>query len=324
MTTNLVDRYVFTALRRVPEQQRSDIDRELRASIEDAVEARLEAGESREAAIERTLLELGDPDRLADSYAGRPNYLIGPELYPVWRRLTLMLLTTVLPIVVIVVAVVQILSGDVTVGDVIGSAIGTIINVGAQMVFWSTLGIWIIERTGAGKDDLNRPWTPKDLPKYERGAPSRIQLAANLVWPATLVLLLVLQQFAFTEVPLLDPANWSFWWPVLIVLVVLKGLLAYWVYRAGTWTRPIAVVNAVHGLAVAAVLLYLLGSDNFFNPAFTGFNDVPVDLTGWISVATMICVALSIAYDIGDVTRKTVQAGKGLPAKIPGSGNTYA
>jgi hypothetical protein len=43
MTANLVDRYVYTALRRVPEQQRADIDRELRASIDDAVDARIEA-----------------------------------------------------------------------------------------------------------------------------------------------------------------------------------------------------------------------------------------------------------------------------------------
>ena len=43
--TSLVDRYVYTALRRVPQQQRSDIDRELRASIHDAVDARVQSGE---------------------------------------------------------------------------------------------------------------------------------------------------------------------------------------------------------------------------------------------------------------------------------------
>ena len=57
MTASLVDRYVLTALRRVPQQQRADIDRELRASIDDAVDARGEAGESRDAAGGRPLLE---------------------------------------------------------------------------------------------------------------------------------------------------------------------------------------------------------------------------------------------------------------------------
>ncbi|GAB2622641.1 hypothetical protein Aab01nite_26620 [Paractinoplanes abujensis] len=323
MSANLVDRYVFTALRRVPEQQRADIDRELRASIEDAVDARVEAGEEREAAVETTLQELGDPDRLADSYADRPNYLIGPELFPVWRRSMTMLITIVLPIIVVVNAIVQVLANDAGFGDVIGSSVGTIITVGAHMFFWTTLGFWIVERTGAGKDDINRPWTPKDLPRYEPGALTRVQFAANLVWPAALIVALVLQQFTFTDEPLLDPANWNTWWPVLIALIVLKGMWVFWVYRLGTWTRAVAVVNAVHGLAIGGVILYLLASDNFFNPAFTGFAGADVDLEGWISVVVMITTGLSILYDIFDVARKAEQARKGLGIRIPGTGNTY-
>src|SRR4051812_19221227 len=107
--TSLVDRYVYTALRRVPEQQRADIDRELRASIEDAIEARVDAGETAELATESALLELGDPDRLADRYADRPNYLLGPKLFPVWRKLLVTLYSTVLPIVVAVAVVIQLI-----------------------------------------------------------------------------------------------------------------------------------------------------------------------------------------------------------------------
>ncbi|GID33366.1 permease prefix domain 1-containing protein [Paractinoplanes brasiliensis] len=323
MTANLVDRYVLTALRRLPEQQRADIDRELRASIEDAVDARVEAGEPRDTAIEQTLLELGDPDRLADSYAGRPNYLIGPELYPVWRRSLTALLTLVLPIVVLVTAFVQVLADDAGFGEVIGTAVGTIINVGAHMAFWVTLTFWIVERTGAGKSDLNRQWTPQDLPRYEPGALTRVQFAANLLWPAVVIGALVLQQFTFTEEPLLDPANWSFWWPVLIALIVLKGLWVFWVYRLGRWTRPVAVVNAVLSLVTGGVIIYLLSSDNFFNPAFTGFNGTDVDLQGWISVVVMLTTGVSIAYDIVDVFRKAEQARKGLGVKVPGTGNPY-
>ena len=244
MNADLVDRYVYTALRRVPEQQRSDIDRELRASIEDAVDARIEAGEDRDEAVEHTLLELGDPDRLADSYANRPNFLIGPEMYGLWRRAMVMLFTTVLPIIVVVAAVIQIASGD-GVGAVIGSAISTIITVGAHMAFWTTGAFAVIERTGLAKDELKHDWTPADLPKYERGALTRVQLAANLLWPVLLITALVLQQFAFTEEPLLDPANWATWWPVLIAMFVLKGFWSVWVHRQGSWTRPIAVANGI-------------------------------------------------------------------------------
>ncbi len=43
-TTTLTDRYVDAILRRLPERQRPDIEKELRASIADAVDDRLEAG----------------------------------------------------------------------------------------------------------------------------------------------------------------------------------------------------------------------------------------------------------------------------------------
>ncbi|WP_250037182.1 permease prefix domain 1-containing protein [Paractinoplanes maris] len=323
MSASLTDRYVFTALRRVPEQQRADIDRELRASIDDAVDARVDAGETREAAIERTLLELGDPDRLADSYAGRSNFLIGPELYGVWRRTMKVLFTTVLPMVVTVVAVVELFAADVTVGTVIGAAIGATLTVGVHLAFWTTLAFWIVERTGAGLDDLNTPWTLAKLPRYEPGALSRMDLGALLVWPALLIVALVLQQFAFTDEPVLDPANWSFWWPLLIVLIALKGVWAVWVFRIGQWTRPVAVANAVLAVVTAAVQVYLLSADKFFNPGFTGF-DAEADLRGWVSLAVIVAVILGALWDIFDVTRKTERARKGIPAQVPGTGNSYS
>ncbi|MCU1421030.1 MAG: hypothetical protein JWN36_681, partial [Microbacteriaceae bacterium] len=44
MTGPLVDRYVAATLRRIPEKQRPEIDRELRAAIADDVDARVEQG----------------------------------------------------------------------------------------------------------------------------------------------------------------------------------------------------------------------------------------------------------------------------------------
>ncbi|MCO8276559.1 permease prefix domain 1-containing protein [Actinoplanes sp. TRM 88003] len=324
MTTTLVDRYVYTALRRVPEQQRADIDRELRASIDDAVDARVEAGESREAAIETTLLELGDPDRLADSYAGRRNFLIGPELYGVWRRIMMMLFTTILPIVVVAVAVIELFADDVTVGSVIGAIVTSTIGVSVHMAFWTTGVFAVIERTGLGQAELKGKWSLADLPKYERGALSRLDFAGTLVWPVLAIAALVLQQFTFTDEPLLDPANWSFWWPALIVLTALKGVWALWVYRLGRWTRQVAIVNAVQSVATGALMVYLLATDKFFNPAFTGFGDADVDLRSWITVVVIAGVVLGSLYDSFDVARKAEQARKGLPARVPGTGNTYS
>jgi hypothetical protein len=318
--TNLVDRYVFTALRRIPEQQRADIDRELRASIDDAIDARVEAGATREAAVETTLTELGDPDKLADQYAGRPTYLIGPELFPSWRRLLTILLWTVLPIVVAIVVIAQIFD-DPDIGKIIGGAVTGTLTIGAHLCFWVTLAFAIAERTGTR---LTVNWTLKDLPRYEGHRATRGQMITGIVWVVLLITALVLQQFTFTEVPLLNPDNWAFWWPVLIGLFVLRAIYYVWLHRIGTWTRAVAAVNTVLTVAWAAPLIWLLATDRFFNPEFHGFLDLyDGDFQHWLNVGVIALVVAGAAWDVIDTALRAERIRRGLPIKIPGTGGSY-
>ncbi|MBO3737835.1 permease prefix domain 1-containing protein [Actinoplanes flavus] len=325
MTTSLIDRYVFTVLRRVPEGQRSDIERELRTSIEDAVDARVDGGQDRAAAVKQTLLELGDPDRLADGYADRPRYLIGPVFYPAWQRLMVVLLATVLPIVVAVMVVIRILE-DATVGEVIGSAVGTALTAGAHMVFWVTLTFAVLERTGVTRGELRgRAWTLDDLPRYEPGFLTPAQLAASLGWVVLVIAVIILQQFAFTEVPVLDPANWSFWWPYLIGVLILEGVYAVWLFRRGAWSRTVAVVNAVLAAMVAIPVTWLAVNERFFNPEWIATLDWGgTDPLAWLTGIT-ICVAVGGAlYDVVDVAVRAERARRGLRTPVPGTGREFS
>jgi hypothetical protein len=318
--TSLIDRYVYTALRRVPEQQRTDIDRELRASIDDAVDARVENGEPRDTAIEQTLLELGDPDVLADRYADRRQVLIGPDLFPVWRRLLLLLLSVVLPIVVGVVVVVTILDEG-AFGAVIGAAISSALTTAVHMAFWTTAVFAVLERTGVARSSLRTAWTPADLPKYEPGSQTAAQLAASVVWPVLLIVVLVLQQFTFTDEPVLDPANWSFWWPFLIVVLVLECVYAVWVFRRGAWSHTVTLVNA--GLAVLfwGPVIWLLASHNFFNPEFiAGLDWGTADPLGWLTTVCVIVAVASAVYDVVEVAVKADRSRRGIPARLAGTG----
>ena len=93
--TSLTDRYVDATVRDLDQAQRHDVERELRTTIEDMVDARVRDGAGDRAVAEReVLLELGDPMRLAADYAGRPLDLVGPRAYPQWRRVTTLLLST--------------------------------------------------------------------------------------------------------------------------------------------------------------------------------------------------------------------------------------
>jgi hypothetical protein len=320
--TSLVDRYVYTALRRVPEKQRADIDRELRASIDDAVDARVGAGEPRDAAVEATLLDLGDPDRLADSYADRPTYLIGPELYPVWRRLFTLLLSTVLPVILGVTVFVQLLD-DPSIGRVIGGAVSAVLNVGVHLAFWITLVFVLIERTGHGKNELRTTWRLADLPKYEPRHMTVTDLAANLIWPAILIAALVLQQFTFTDEPVLNPANWSFWWPFLILMVALRGGYAVWVFRSG-WSHLTSAANAVLVLLTSGPMVWLLATDSFFNPAYRDLAELASgDAKRWITLTVIAVIVLTAVWEIADATIRAERARRGLPTKVAGTGNCF-
>jgi hypothetical protein len=311
--TGLIDRYVYTALRRVPEKQRADIDRELRASIDDAVDARTENGEPRDTAIEQTLLELGDPDLLADRYANRPQMLIGPDLYPIWRRILTMLLTVVLPIVVGVTLVAKYLS-DREIGPAIGTAVITALTTAVHMAFWTTAVFAVLERSGVVRGNLSGPWTLDDLPKYEPGRLTAGQLAAGLVWPVLIAVALVLQQFTFTDEPVLNPANWSFWWPYLLVVLSLEAAYAVWVYRGGTWTHTVTLVNAALGVLYTGPLVWLLATHRFFNPGFVqGLDWGTADPLYWLTTIGIIVVVLTAVWDVAEVAIKAERARRGLP-----------
>ncbi|MFI5952325.1 permease prefix domain 1-containing protein [Cryptosporangium sp. NPDC051539] len=317
MAATLLDRYVFTVLRRVPEKQRTDIDRELRASIADAVDARVGGGDPPEAALEATLLELGDPERLADGYAGRRQYLIGPELFGVWRRILTLLVSIVLPIVVAV-GVIGTLLGGGGVGKAIGVGIGTLITTAAHMGFWTTAVFAILERTGVGRDELGGEWTPAKLPRYENHHRDVATLAMALIWPLALAVALVLQQFTFTDVPVLDPANWTFWWPYLLVVLVLECGYAVWVFRRAAWDHTVTAVNAVLAIAFWVPVVWLLADHAFYNPRYVSSLDWgTADARHWLTVSGVLFALVAGVWDIVDVAIRAERTRRGLPSTAP-------
>lgn len=323
--TTIIDRYVYTVLRRVSEGQRSDIERELRASIEDAVEARLGGGQERGAAVQATLLELGDPDRLADGYTSRPRQLIGPAFYPAWSRLLGMLLSTVLPAVIVVAVVIRVLGGA-SFGEVIGTIAGTGLTVAAHLMFWVTLTFALLERSGLDRAALGgRAWTPEDLPRYEPAVMAPGQLAAALLWPVLLIAGLVLQQFAFTEAPVLEPANWAFWWPYLIGVLILEGVYAVWLFRRAAWGHTVTVVNAVLAVLFAGPVVWLAASGRFFNPEFvTTLDWGAADPLRWLTGSVIVIALTGALWDVAEVAVRAERARRGLATPVPGTGREFS
>ena len=325
---SLTDRYVFTVLRRVPEAQHADLEKELRASIADLVDAHLEDGDTPAEAEDRALRELGDPDRFAASLSNRPQYLIGPEAYPSWLRLLKFLLALIVPLAAVVHALVLVALGE-PIAEVIAALFGTAVGVALQVAFWVTLVFVILERTGNQQHTNWQPkWTPDQLPDYAHDRRTIGDLAAELVWVGILAALLLGQQFwSFAvvqgeRVPVLHPSEWSFWWPYLLVMLALDAVIAVWVWRRGGWNWVTASVNALLGIATVIPLLWLLLTRHFWNPEF--FEALGVAPNEFIStdVNVVAAVFVVLAIFVWDAVQGFIKARRalaGVASKVSGT-----
>jgi hypothetical protein len=317
-TTTLTDRYVDAAMRTVPDKQRDDLGAELRASIDDQIEARVDGGEPHDAAERAVLTELGDPDKLAAGYTDRPLHLIGPRYYLDWWRLLKLLLLIVLPAAAFGIGLAQTLAGQ-PIGSIIGSLITTLLSVAVNLCFWTTLVFVIVERTGARAGSALTEWNVDQLPEIRPRGVGFGDMVASIVFLAVAAGA-VIWDLTIGFVPdsvnageplsFLNPGLWPWWIAGLFVLFALEATLAVVVYLVGRWTPALAVVNAVLALAFAIPALVLLAQGQLLNPEFFPAvvgesGDEVAAIVGGVFASGIVLVS---AWDIVDVVIKTVRA----------------
>ncbi len=220
------------------------------------------------------LEELGDPDRLAAGYTGKRLQLIGPELYPAYVRVLKAVLLSVVPVVVIVLAIVEAIDGQ-SVADILGGAIwnGLHPRRADRLLDHPRL------RPGRARFGDGRPCRsssassghPKQLPQIPSGSIRSVgELVSSLVWLALIGAAIVWQQFRSPigdQLPMLDPDLWSFWLPLILALLVVEMAFEVVKYRAGSWSRGLATANVVLRALFAAPIVYLAATDKLLNPA---------------------------------------------------------
>jgi hypothetical protein len=332
-TTTLTDRYIAAAMRTVPEAQRADLAAELRGSIDDQIDARVEDGDERDAAEYAVLTELGDPEKLAAGYTDRPLWLIGPRHYLDWWRLLTLLLWIVLPCAAFGVALAKVLAGA-AVGETIGAVVVTLLGVTVNLGFWTTLVFALVERSkvalprvpsvatppGFGLGRVRAPglmgeWTPDHLPEPRPKGAGFGEMVASLVFLAAVagaVLWDLFIGFIPSEPGLsfFDPGLWPGGITVLFALMAIEGALAVAVYAVGRWTIGFAVGNAVLAIAFSAPALWLLVNDALINPAYfpTLIPDGGGEVGAIVTTVSGFAIAALALWDIVDAFLKALRA----------------
>lgn len=276
MTTNpgagtsgdtLTDRYLAAVARSIPAAERGDATAELRASIEDQIDARRESGESEADAERAVLTGLGDPLALAASLSGRPLHLIGPRYYAAWWRLLRLLLITVVPSAALIAGLARAIGGG-GIGDVIGAMIPAIIISTVNVGFWTTLVFAALERTGStGETVLD--WSPDKLPHRIIPIARIADLIATIVVFAILIGAVVWDRtvgWGQDQVHLLAPGLWPVtmivWFALLALVIVVEVLVVV----RGRWTLPLALISTALSAVALIGAIWLIWQNRVLDP----------------------------------------------------------
>jgi hypothetical protein len=307
MTATLTDRYVLAVLRGVPGRQRPDLERELRASIADAIDDRLRDGAGAGSAEAQVLDELGDPARLAARYTDRPLHLIGPELYLDYVRVLKALLSAVLPVLFVAAGIVRFLDGA-PIGRVVADAVVAVLVAAMHIAFWVTAVFAVVGRSPSLREKVRTKWDVSALPTYRIDL---IGLIGGAVVTALLACLLVLSQ---TVGPLTDAAGE----PIGVIAPALweSGALYLGIFFAAArigfdllglyvgWGMPQAVANAVLTVLFLVPVIWLTTGGLLLNDAFFA-------ALGWpravISNVLVIALALMGLADTAEGFRRALR-----------------
>lgn len=284
----LVELYIQEVMRRLPEKNREDIALELKSTIEDML-----PDDYTEDDVREVLMSLGDPAVLASNYRDKPMHLIGPRYYDLYITLLKLVVPIAAAITFLVVTVSSVLnySGDSNPVEIFlsiaGNGVVEAISAVMQVFFWLTVTFAVIERTVTPESQQpltmkGKEWSPDDLkdvpyiPKEKRI--SKLEIFGGLIWTVIWStcyfkasdLLGLYEKIDGGRVftPLFEQDILHGYWPLIVILIGLEMILLLRKWRAGVWTKRLAVENAVYQFIPVAVFLFIFRNMDVMDPTF--------------------------------------------------------
>jgi len=316
---NLIDRYVYEVGRRLPRKDRADIETELHSTLVDTLEDRVE-GEPSEDDVVQILKEFGPPAQVAASYRGGDRYLVGPELFPLFRMVTGIVLL-VLAIVQLVLVGVRILFTPGYFPDfewIFAFLASLVSSFGYVVVTFAALQYFGV------KPEMDEDvWDPRSLPEptqkeYVSTSGLMLEIIFGLVLIALLNFLPDILEFisSIGVVVVNDPLvqDYLAWIIAVILLGIGVDVLLLW---RGQWTTSLRLIKIGTNLIGIFILFVLidahtawLASNGVGSGLFSVFEYIPEigKVSGEVSqmlVMWAVRLALIIAFIVASI--ETIQ-----------------
>lgn len=336
----LMERYVYAVLQRLPEQQREEIRKELYGLIQDMLEEQFGTTEPAEEQVESVLLQLGPPAGMAAKYRGQERYLIGPALYePYWTTLKIVAAAILLSLSVIF--AIEVILEPGTLLDKFVEYLASLFSALAQGAVWVTAAFAFVEYRGrreGNREDPGKKWRPRELPPIP-DPQTRIKLSepiAGIIFTILFTVLILfgpelLGVYRFHEgsraiIPFLNAEVIGRYLPlaaILGVLGVLKETCKIVIRRRTVFLFGLQVAFNLLSLVFVVILLSAPG---FWNPEFLaqlqaaglapqGGEDYESVRTLWLTVTNNLIYLIAILtfIDIASEGYKWLRARKPAP-----------
>ena len=326
---NMIERYIYDVARRLPEDIREDVKSELRSNIEDMLSENPDDAE-----IERLLLDMGSPAKLAVKYNPRPRYLISPEIFEDYFTV-LKIVAVTLGVLLAGLAIFKIIFGDIgdqsiiaTVMSIITSFISAALDGIIYAFFFVTIAFFCVEAFARKKDVST--WSLKELPEIpanvkiviKRG--NTIAEAVFSIFFTTLFLAGTLRQPPFIAwyeagmptVPLFSQEVVQQFLPLYLILIALTLFLMFFKLVKGRWSAGIAAAQSVFSIFNTVISITFITRPNVFTQEFIArfaekVNVMAETMSGYIRTGIIVLIVLMILGTFGEITTaisKTVKS----------------
>lgn len=269
---DLIDRYVHEVGEHLPYRLRADVEAELRSLLMDALEERAgAAGRPPDAELAAVVLrEFGAPRDVAQRYSPEAQYLIGPRLFPAYKR-TLQILAAIFAAllfasgIVTILATIQHRGQGFMSSQIFGGPLGVLHSATLNFAL-ITLAFAIAERVMLNRPGVGKDWEPRSLPALHD--PDRISPTGRVIEVYLLLIVaiwfnlypqwvgFVVMYQGVTVVSVLKP-EFAMYLPWLDSFWILDFAYKLWVLRLGRKTRETRWAS--FGLDLfGVIILYLM------------------------------------------------------------------
>ncbi len=188
---DLIERYLYAVAKRLPKEQRADIEKELAGLIDDMLAEKAAGGEPSPEDVRAVLLELGKPADLAAKYRGSKNCLIGPDYYGFYITVLKIVLAAVAGGLAIALTIGAIAGGRGNLLEYFGNAVSNLVSALFQAFAWVTVVFALMQRYNAKIDEKGKQWNPSDLPEVpaKKARIPKSEPVAGIVFTALAIVL---------------------------------------------------------------------------------------------------------------------------------------